>query len=379
MQKITVLHLIPNLLTGGAERLTVDLVNELSQRVDVKLILFYSLDSFPDQHFLKDLNKDVSVEFLNKKKGFSLKIYFKLFKILRRDKPAIVHTHLYIFKYIAPFFLLFRGKIKGVHTIHSEADRESPNLIDRILKRFLFKYRLCYPVVISKGNINSYERIYGNIPFTLIENGRKVQGPSGEFYRLRERFDAKVKRNGDKIFLFVGRLEEVKNPELLIYAFDKLRTTNLNAKLVIIGRDTKYFSKANLLELLTRLKLNQNVVYLGEKNNVYDYMLLSDYLCICSKMEGMPISLIEGMSAGLVPVVTKVGGIPDMVGENGYFAKENTIDSYFDALKMAASSSNEDLDLKRENLINEFQVRFDIKICAENYIRLYSEIVKTAN
>ena len=84
---------ITQLGSGGGERFTVDLCNELSKRHEVILCVSHSLEA---SGFYKDeISPRVRVVCLNKKKGFDWKLPFRIYKLIRKERPDVVHTHLY--------------------------------------------------------------------------------------------------------------------------------------------------------------------------------------------------------------------------------------------------------------------------------------------
>src|SRR4051812_22460633 len=123
-----ILHIIPTLGGGGAERFTVDLVNEISQTDDVLLCTLYDLTPGKYDFFLKDLDPQVKRVSLGKKLGLDIIMYLKIFRLVKRIKPDIIHTHLAAVNYVFLSVLVF-ARIKFFHTIHSEAKFEVKNKV----------------------------------------------------------------------------------------------------------------------------------------------------------------------------------------------------------------------------------------------------------
>ena len=73
-------------------------------------------------------------------------------------------------------------------------------------------------------------------------------------------------------------------------------------------------------------QLSTKVNFIGNTKNVDKYLIQADCFILFSKNEGLPISIIEAMRAGLPIISTKIAGIPELVedGKNGYLVEPNT-------------------------------------------------------
>ena len=161
---------IPQLGSGGGERFTVDLCNELSNHHEVVLCVSYSLEKLG---FYKDeISPNVRVICMDKKKGFDFLLPFRIYNLIRKEKPDVVHTHLMAIVY-SIFAILFFRKAKYFHTVHNSAKEETDGKIGEIIRRFLFSYRLAKPVTISPVSQNSFHDFYG-LKAPMIYNGRNI-------------------------------------------------------------------------------------------------------------------------------------------------------------------------------------------------------------
>ena len=96
----------------------------------------------------------------------------------------------------------------------------------------------------------------------------------------------------------------VKNQKVLIKAFNRLSVKNKSVVLLIIGDNYDSHLGSELQQIS-----NESIIFLGQKHNIADYYLNSDAFCLTSTNEGMPITLIEALACGCVPICTPVGGI----------------------------------------------------------------------
>src|SRR5690606_13539611 len=141
-----------------------------------------------------------------------------------------------------------------------------------------------------------------------------------------------------------------------------------NLKLLIIGG----FKTAAVYEELKAIK-DANIVLLGKRDNVQDYLFCVDFFSLSSKWEGMPISLIEAFATGCIPVCTPAGGIKSMIedGVNGFIAEGFERDDFIVTLCRSFSLSETHRQELSCNCLSTFNSLYSIGTCASNYIELY--------
>jgi glycosyltransferase involved in cell wall biosynthesis len=130
------------------------------------------------------------------------------------------------------------------------------------------------------------------------------------------RFDVRMGPDAVKnnlILLSVGRLVHEKAYDVLIQAIHIVVQEYPNLAVHIAGTGPL---QNELQNLITRLELGEQVHLLGIRNDVSDLMMKADIFVMSSRSEGMPIALLEAMSAGLPIIATRVGGIAEVVNDN---------------------------------------------------------------
>lgn len=170
-----------------------------------------------------------------------------------------------------------------------------------------------------------------------------------------------------KVFVHVGRCHPVKNQDLLIEAFNRLDSDGVDFELIIIGSG---FDSAKG-QVLQR-KASERIHFVGEKNNVADYLVNANAFCLTSLSEGLSISLLEALQCGATPVCTPVGGNNDVVkdGETGYLSTDVSLESYTDALYRFLKKP-----LDREKLVHYFESNYSMDACCSKYISLYRTLL----
>lgn len=363
---MNILHLIPFDVKGGAETFVIDLIKSqlLNKKIN-KIILFTFQTENNKNKILTDINSS-NFEHINVDFSFNffnhLFVITKIFFILLCNNINVVHTHLISALY-GPLLTIFFPSIKFLHTIHNQADKElgsTKNSIYYKLRKFYY-YKITVISISESVKGSVYD--YYNLKTQIIFNGAK------HLKRINNDHSFK-KHNDSKILLAVGNTRIQKNFEFLIQAF-RIIKPDYFVKLFILGALVDEFENINIKKYE-----NEGVFFKGSVNNVQDYMKDADFLCMPSLYEGLPITLIEAKANNLLPVVTPVPGIVDMVtnSKDGFIAKNTSLDEYVIVLREALATDVDVLDQMKKNGSDQYLSNFTIKNCAEKYYKLYTEL-----
>ena len=368
-----ILQITPSLSNAGAERFVVDISNQLS-KLGHDITIISLVGEFNSFYLSKEINKKIKLIFLNKKmKGFSFKVFNLLNNFLKKNNFDIIHTHIRSLNYIS-LPNLINSKNKIVHTIHSDASKESRSKLVRLYRKQLFKNKFVYPVCISEVSLDSFKKIY-NLKSKMIKNGSRKISRSQKYIFAKKNLK-KFKINDEtKIYVNIARISKPKNQQLLINIFKTLRKESINAILLIIG-GAKTEKNKKVYEQMKK-DSPSNVFFLGELDNATDYLFLSDFFCLSSLWEGMPISLIESFSAGCIPICTPAGGIKNMIFNNinGFISKDFTYDSYINKIRKSLILDKANVKQMKINSLTSFKKIYSIKNCALNYEKYFDEIL----
>ncbi len=360
-----IFHFIYNVGLGGAEHFVVDLANEQSKNHDVSLYAFRD-DSLGNYGFFKEVISD-KVNYINLgiEPGLKPGLIWSFYKLLKSEKPGIVHCHLNLVIYFFLLSLVFRRTIRIVYTLHSVAQSEVGSGLERLIWRFFFKRRLVTPVAISPENENSYTSFYKLDHIPVIYNGLKPHTQTPDFNKITGKI-ATLKFDPDTlVFCHIGRYSHEKNQKMLVSVFSRLYQEGHNVILLLLGPG---FESADDLKKLA----GGNVHFLGivPNENISDYLMASDAFCLSSVIEGMPIALIEAFACGCTPVCTPVGGMVNAIqhGVTGFLSKTVSEEDYRIAVEEFIKHRK---SINRDNLLRFFHENFDIEICASNYMKVY--------
>lgn len=352
-----ILQVLPTLGTGGAEHFTVGLTNELiRQGFECNLVTLFDVNS--ENHLFKELSPKAHHCSLHKKSKFDLHCYYQLYKYIKNGGYDVVHVHVGAIPYILPSTLLLK-KVKFVATIHSEAKREAGRNIMKWSRLFMFKNHKCIPVTISEESKASFDQYY-KVNSTMIYNGVPPYNGNG-ITSLRDNTE-------QLLFIHPASCQPVKNQILLIKSFAKLVKDYPNSKLLWLGSNLSYMS---LYQSLVPYMVEQ-IKYIGIVTNVRDYLAQADAMCLSSKMEGMPMTIIEAFSVGCPVLCTPVGGIVNMVDDcnNGMMSAGLSIEEYYLMLKKFCELSSEQKKQMHQKAQESF-IKYSIDNTAMKYMQVY--------
>jgi glycosyltransferase involved in cell wall biosynthesis len=168
-------------------------------------------------------------------------------------------------------------------------------------------------VVLSRAELNEYEELLPGGKVVLVPNGIDC-APYRKYNRLPADPAAPLR------LVYIGRLAPRKGLTELLEGFALLRAEGVAARLAIVGSGPE---EGRLKVRAKALGVGAGVSFPGPAygEDKARLLSLSDVLLLPSYSEGLPYSLLEAMAAGVVPVVTRVGAIPDVMraGTHGLF------------------------------------------------------------
>lgn len=366
-----IVQVIPALGWGGAQVFCLQLCNEFASNPgnDVTLISMY--DYKESVHLPKTrLHSRVKFITLGKKKGWDSLLVFKMYRLIKKLQPHVVHTHMHTGFYCLPAYLLNRRKkFKKVHTLHSMALIDNPSWYGRLAYKYFFSAKIIQPVCISDEGKKSAGKFYGKSINTLIENGSAPAIKTSFFSETAATLSKLRKDEHTKILLNIARINQVKNQKLLLQVMQTLQEKNMNVVAVILGDCVE--QDKNLYNELLKIK-PANTRFLGKVNNVSDYCLLADAFCLTSLQEGLPISLLEAFSAGLIPVCTPAGELAHIIEKNtGFLSDDFTHDSYLKAATDYLDTCSQRINELKQNCTELYKRKYSIQSCASQYEQLY--------
>ena len=370
MNKIKVLHIVPMLSPGGAERVAVHIVRGLNpQRYEAVVVSFSGRLGCDLDRLLEEAG--VEVRYLGKRPGFDYRMYHRVVYALREYRPHIVHTHLQVLRYALLPFMFSLKDASLVHTVHNLAEREV-ELRGRLVQRFAFQHGVV-PIAVAAEVARSVERLYGIHTCRIISNCIPTdcyacpRTPRGE-WRTKEGFGSE-----DILFVCVARFVPQKNHALLLKAFAEGPASNPHAHLVLVGEGAL---RKQLEQQAQNLGLAGQVHFLGLRSDIPEVLGAMDVFVLSSNYEGSPLSVIEAMASGLPIISTAVGGVPDLYdsGREGFIVQPRDVQGLSEAMVFLLGNREARQSMGMAGA-RRARKKFDVSTMVQAYERLYESLV----
>lgn len=302
--------------------------------------------------------------------------YFIIKKILKKEKPDIVHTHNLGGLSLSTFSAIKLLRIPHVHTLHDYAFLcpratllknngdicKYPNILCK-------KYRYLKKVLSYSPNIvtaPSQFVLNMHTKNAYLSNSKCIKLPLG----IEINQNQKLEKDYNTIdILFVGQIVKHKGVQILIEAFNKLDYNNIKLHIVGKGPDLEEFKK--LAGNNKRIEFcgfvpNENLKELYEQANVV--VLPSLWY------DNSPVVIYESFKYGTPVIGSNIGGIPELVeeGYNGFLFEVGKVDELKNLIELLIQNSRKLKELSKNAL--KYIKNFDIKKHIIKLEKIYSDI-----
>jgi glycosyltransferase involved in cell wall biosynthesis len=243
--------------------------------------------------------------------------FFRLYRLFRRERPAVVHTHTAKAGTVGRLAAVAARVPVRVHTFHGHvfegyfgpAATRAVIFLERLLAR------------ISTRIVAISERQAADLSdrFRICERSRIRVVPLGlELDRFRpDRIAAlgaelrdELGAGDEPVISIVGRLVPIKNHSLFLDAAARLTERGVRCRFAIVGGGPE---EEGLRTLATKLGIADRVHFLGWRTDLERIYAGSDLVVLTSRNEGTPVCLIEALAAGRPVIATEVGGVADVL------------------------------------------------------------------
>ena len=241
----------------------------------------------------------------------------KLYRLMRRERPHVVHTHTAKAGFVGRIAARLAGVPVVLHTFHGHVFHGyfSPAKTQLFLLIERFGARLSTRIITISPRLREeivQFGVTGREQIEVIPLGFEL-----EAFASQQRGAGHFKHSlglppNVKLVGAVGRLVPIKNIPLLLEAAALARQEDPDIRIVIVGDGAL---REALEARAEALGLGQAVVFAGWRRDLASVYADLDAVVISSHNEGTPASLIEAMATGCPVVSTRVGGVPDLIGD----------------------------------------------------------------
>ncbi|MBF0132886.1 MAG: TIGR03088 family PEP-CTERM/XrtA system glycosyltransferase [Magnetococcales bacterium] len=309
-----IVFLLYRLDVGGLETVVVNLINRLPPaHFEYHIIALTQCGAFkkriqhPQVHF-HDLNKKAGKDWL---------VWFRLWQLLKKIKPDLVHTcNIGTLEGVIPAF--FAGRPITIHAEHGRdsSDPHGENKTYIRLRKILNPFVDAFVCVSQDLHAWLTQRV--SIPETkvhLIINGIDTQhftpGPTRSPLPHPGFANA-----SDFIIGTVGRLWPIKDQANLVTALASIRHSDpegfQRCRLVLMGDGPQ---RQEIESLAHHLNVTDKLWITGWRDDIAQLLRCLDLFVLPSLAEGTPLTILEAMATGLPIIATRVGGVADLLTE----------------------------------------------------------------
>lgn len=280
--------LIPKLYPGGAEAVCLNYANMLFEKYNTTIVVYNQKQVNADADVIGKLNSNVKIIYF-----FTLLDFLRLFTFINSNSDAVWIGFMERSNLLLRFAGLFK-RTKSIYTVHATVEAlDRRPFLNKLLGFLLYRYFLPRnSCVLTVTNINSLSL---SQKFHLTNVSFIYNSLALESFKLVQPVETSKFK-----FLFVGRLEDVKNPKLAIDFVHRLISSGFTCDLTIIGNGSLY---SELIDYVEILGVKKYIFINGASPNFFLYNK-EHYNCLLStsKFESFGINIIEAITVG-IPVL----------------------------------------------------------------------------
>jgi len=345
---------ITSLTLGGAERVLVDLANELSKSNEYQITVFtiYGQGELEKQLSDKVILRSIYSESYNKLSTIKQKLIIPISILIGKNKKYKKYIKNQYDKEIAflegPITRIFacgKEKNKKIAWVHNDISQVFGTGLKARLKRKIDEKlydRFSSLIFVSNNNLESFKKTYPEnkstkqVIYNYIDSQKVLEKADIE---TEIEFDEKQPN-----LLTVARLVPQKALDRLIRVHEKLIKDGLYHNMYIIGDGPE---KEYLQQLIKNSNCEKTVKLLGARENPYPYMKKADYFCLLSHFEGYPMVVEEAKILNKNILITNNASIEVIKNYKNSEIFENSEDGIYVGLKNILS------DIRRSEKQNE--------------------------
>lgn len=387
-KKIKVLRIINRFNIGGPTFNATFLTRFLSDEYETLLLGGLSEEDEKDSLHITEMYDVHPVLITEMKRTPSIindyKAYKKICQIIKEFNPDIVHTHASkagaigrraAVKCKVPVIVhTFHG-----HVFHSYFGKTKTKIFKTIESRLAKKSTAIIAISEQqKIELSKMHKICADDKISVVPLGFDLL----PFYTNKEQNRAIVRERfcieDDTIAIaIIGRLAPIKNHQLFLDSMGiVLSKTNKKVKIFIVGDGSERSFIEKHVEQLNK-KHSNAILMTSWITNIAEFNAGMDLICLTSKNEGTPVSLIEAQAAGVPVITTNVGGVKDIVchGETGFIVEEQDPKIFANYVLQLLEDEKKRKNMS-QNGLSFVRERYHYQRLVEDMDKLYKDLLK---
>lgn len=368
-EPIRVASVIGRYIGGGVEAVTINYYRNIDKnKVQLDFICDEDSTNIPYEEIEKMGGKVIIIPSYSK----PFKYHKALKKVLKEGNYKIIHSNINTLS----VFSLFAAKCAGVpiriahsHSTTNKKEKKK-NLMKQVLRPFSKVFAtdyMCCSELAGRWLFGNKEYDKGNV--YLLNNAIDLDKfKYNESLRKKKRKELGIKDN-TLVIGHIGRFVAQKNHDFLIDIFDEIHKKNNNSILLLAGQGPLMEDIKNKVK---ELNLDDNVKFLGQRNDANELYQAFDVFLLPSLYEGLPVVGVEAQAAGLLCYLsddmtkeTKVLDITKFMSLNN--TPKEWADNILDDVKKYKR-----IDTSKEMTAKNFNIKEEAKKLEEYYLNLYN-------
>lgn len=362
-KRIRIVHLVTSLGIGGLEKVVFDLARSSDQsKFDIHVLCLQEPGALAPQFAAAGID----VEGLLVQRKGRLGTLIELIRRLYRLRPDILHTH----NQHPHFFGALAGVLVGIpYLVHTRHGRNWYPRGRRTLEASRLACRLSNRVVPVSLDASRCAREFERVPprkIRVIRNGIDLSGYSAGY-------GSEEKRKRPPTAIHIARLNLIKDQTTLLKAARIVANAEPDFRLIIVGDGP---DREELIRLSNRLGLSERAFFRGFREDVKTQLAAADLFVLSSLSEGISLTLLEAMAAGLPVVATDVGGNREVVadGQTGLLVPPSSPEALAKAILtlMADPEKSHRMGLAGRRRVEQ---EFSLEGMVANYEKVYLDLM----
>lgn len=362
MKKILYYGIGSNL--GGIETYVTKIINNIDRNkyhIDFAVL---GNKIFPGGEKLEQMG--CKIFYIPSRKQNPIKNIVSLYKLIKHESYDIIHCHILSLSYLIPAYV---GIFLGVPVIiHSHSSSSPKSFFTKLLHYFnKFVIRFFETTNIAVSNPAALWTFSNMNEVMIVNNGIDVEEYT--FNKIsRKRIREELTLAGQFVVIHIGAFKKVKNHEYLLEVFREIITKRRNSKLLLVGGDGD--CKDEILKLVKRLGLENNVIFLGVRNDINVLLSASDLLIFPSLYEGFPNVVLEAQTNGLPCLISDKITDEVIINPNCQSLSINLEPSQWADVAMNLNCLNDRTDAIKSVYNRNLDVKSEIRKIEDIYRRL---------
>lgn len=373
-KKPRIMHVIGAILNGGCEKMFLETLDGLEKRGNSENIGCIISDRVWNAR--ERCSARIIALGAPRTEFYPLRALIKLYEFpvlmaaVIRENPDILHIyHNTDDKFMAAVI----GRILGKKvTIRKNMQNAAQPRMGRMINRFNYFLSDIVVSIFSDGIAELENEGVSPEKIAHIPNGKDIGKYKMERHEARKKLGI---AENEFIIGNISRLDPLKNHETIVYALPELVKTGKKVKFIIVGDHSSDDYRKKLISIAEELGVNENVVFLGYREDVHEILPAFDVFVHPSLSDGLPGAVLEAMCAGLPIVASDAGGTKDLLEGCGIMLPAKDSKAFADALKklMADPELRAEYGKKAQKAAGN---KFSMDRMLQGYEEMFSKMVE---